>query len=311
MRASGHPGLSQRVRVGPWERRVDVVTTPPPPRAREILERAGLRAKKSWGQNFLTDQHVLSDIAALTLAGPTCPVLEIGAGLGALTYHLLQRGAAVRAVERDREIVPLLKDALSWAQGLEVIEADAASLDYTQLRGAGERLVVAGNLPYQISSRLLVHLAEGIYDIERAVVMVQREVAQRAVARPGSRDFGVLSVLLQASFACRIGRLVPRSVFYPPPNVDSAVLVLSHAPTPWSGQRHFFRVVKGAFSQRRKMLRRSLSGGLGCAVQAVDGWLSQVNIDGTRRAETLSIEEFGRITETIERTSPEIFSEPV
>ena len=148
------------------------MTIPPPPRARELLAASGLRPKKSWGQNFLTDQNMLAAIAREALDGDVEQVVELGAGLGALTYHLLAQEGQVLAIERDREIAPILRDALSWSDALEVREADAAKLDYGALADElGSRLTVAGNLPYQISSRILVSLADAWSSIDRVVVL--------------------------------------------------------------------------------------------------------------------------------------------
>ncbi|MEZ4270866.1 MAG: 16S rRNA (adenine(1518)-N(6)/adenine(1519)-N(6))-dimethyltransferase RsmA [Myxococcota bacterium] len=269
--------------------------SPPPPDPVILLQSIGRRAKKSWGQNFLRDQNVLAQIAQASGAAPEVSVIELGAGLGALTYHLLRLGAAVVAVERDRDLVPLLRQALAWSPALEIIEADAAGLHYAALaKVKGSALHVAGNLPYQLSSRLLVNLADAVPHIGHAVVMVQKEVATRLVAQPGGRDYGLLSVLVQRAFNAKILRHVKASAFLPPPRVDSTVVVLTaHCRKPEGSQDALLvRVARAAFSQRRKRLDNALAHGLGVAKAEVHRLVVAAGLDPGCRAETLGLEEF-------------------
>ena len=276
----------------------------PAPNPRRLLAAAGLRAKKSWGQNFLCDQDALAQIAATSEAGPQRPVVELGAGLGALTYHLLLRGGHVLAIERDRELVPVLRRALAWAETLEVLEEDAVKLDYAALRArlGGEALTVAGNLPYQLSSRILVGLAEAAPNVERAVLLVQREVAERLVATPGGRDYGLLTVLAGRVFAAEIVRSVSPAAFLPPPKVWSAVvrLVAHGGSRSAAADAHLVRAARAAFSQRRKTLRNAVSGGLGAPKEAVAKAIEAAGIDPGARAETLSIEQFARLGQALQ-----------
>ena len=265
---------------------------PPPPDPQALLERAGLRAKKSWGQNFLRDARVLAAIADATGAGPEAPVLELGAGLGALTYHLLCRGGRVFAVERDREVAPLLREALSWAERLEVVEADAAAIDYAAWRERlGAPVRVAGNLPYQIGSRILVSLADAHRHIESAVVMVQREVAERAIAAAGSRKYGLLSVLVGRSLAGSVVRHVAPGAFHPRPKVDSTVLRLVPHGEALDPERdaQLVAAARAAFSARRKTVRNAIAGGLGVAPSEVERALRAAGVDPGARAETLDV----------------------
>jgi 16S rRNA (adenine1518-N6/adenine1519-N6)-dimethyltransferase len=269
-----------------------------PTNPRALLDRAGLRAKKSWGQNFLKDDTVLESIAAQTKANPGDKVLELGAGLGALTYHLLQRGAEVTAVERDREVVPLLRENLEGVGTLHILEANAAELDYAALADAmGGPLTVAGNLPYQLSSRILVSLADAQPHVKRAVILVQREVAERLVAPPGSRTYGLLSVLVQRAFDAHMVRDVPPGAFHPPPKVHSTVVTMSLKAERLSAEEDakLVRIARAAFAARRKTLKNSLGQGLGISSAEADAILVKAGIDGQRRAETLSLEELTKI----------------
>ena len=177
---------------------------PPPKTPQALLRAAGLRAKKTWGQNFLCDQNVLRAIAQATGAGPEQPVVELGAGLGALTYHLLNCRGQVIAIERDRELVPHLSDYLQPAGArLQIREADAARLDYALMAQEFGPLSVAGNLPYQLSGRILVSLADARGAVRQAVLLVQREVADRLLASPPGREYGLLQRVSSAHFPRR------------------------------------------------------------------------------------------------------------
>lgn len=282
-----------------------VAVVPPPPSAKALLAAAGLGAKKSWGQNFLLDQKVLADIASLAGAGPGQAVLELGAGLGALTHHLLARGARVTAVERDRELVPVLKQALTWAgDRLVVLEADAARLDYADLAARmGSPLTVTGNLPYQLSSRILVSLADARPHVGRAVLLVQKEVALRLSAPPGSKVYGLLSVLVQRHVEARTARAVSPGAFLPPPKVHSAVVVLTARP----GGRDpaldaaLVATARAAFHSRRKTLRAGLAGALRAAPALVESALVEAGVDPSTRAETLDVAAFERLGASLSR----------
>ncbi len=266
--------------------------------AARVLAAHGLAAKKSWGQNFLHDEHVLAQIALETGAGPGRPVVELGAGLGALTRHLVALGGPVVAVERDRDLVPLLCEAFAGASALTILEADAASLDWAELAAKlGGPVRVVGNLPYQIASRIVVSLADAEEHVASAVVMVQREVAERLSAAPGSRSYGLLSVLVQRAFMARLVRLVPPAAFHPRPKVVSAVVALTRKAEPLSMEQRLqvAAAARAGFSARRKTLRNALAGGLGAPTAAVEEALGAAGLDAKARAETLSVAEFARL----------------
>jgi 16S rRNA (adenine1518-N6/adenine1519-N6)-dimethyltransferase len=265
---------------------------------RAALARLGVAPKRHFSQNFLLDRNLARRIAEL-VAPEGSFVIEIGAGTGALTRPLLARCRKVLAIERDRDLVPVLgaelADSVS-AGRLEVVEADAKSFDYASVlaREAGPR-VVAGNLPYHLTGPLLELLVGLSSLLERAGALVQLEVAQRLAAAPGGSDYGALSVFTQAAFRVTRPLVVRRGAFFPQPGVDSALIVLEPHAEPLARETPRFRAfVKAAFSQRRKQLRNAWSkvlpaDELARAAQAA-------GIDLARRGETLSVSEFARMT---------------
>lgn len=237
---------------------------PPPPDPRALMAEFDLGAKKSFGQNFLRDQNMLHVIAdAAKRRAPNNVVVEIGAGLGALTYHLLAVGLRVIAIERDRDLVPILQREFAWAgDRLTIREMDAAKLNYQALaEELGGPVTMAGNLPYQISSRLLVALAEADASIHASVVMVQKEVAERVVAVPRTKEYGLLSVLTQFTFDGEFVRIVPPEAFVPRPKVVSAVIALNRKQETFEQDEvaGAIEAARTAFSTRRKTLRRVLA----------------------------------------------------
>ena len=267
------------------------------PSTREILRRHGLRAKKSWGQNFLVDTRVQERIVAAAAVGSDDVVVEIGAGLGALTQGLVAHAGQVIAIEHDVDLATLLEQELGPCPGLRVERADALGFDFAEAaRAAGRPLVVVGNLPYQITSPLLFAItdaAAGGQVIGRAILMVQREFAQRMLAGPGSKVYGRLSVMVQQQAEGEILFHVGPGAFHPRPAVTSTVLRLRPRLAPLAPVRdpaHFAQVVKQAFAARRKMLRRALEPLAGA--EAAGRALAQAGIQGTRRAEELSVAEF-------------------
>jgi len=255
------------------------------------LREHGLVAKKSFGQNFLEDHGMAERIALAACDPPGGVVLEIGAGLGALTEPLRERAARVIAIERDRDLVPILHER--FGDSVTVLEADAVQHDWwAELENGPAPRVVCGNLPYQITGRLIERAVALADRIDRAVFMVQREVAERLRAQPGGRDYGVLSVFSQAAF--EIERLLKArpGAFCPPPKVASEVVVLTpHRPARAEETTCFRRVVKSAFAQRRKTLRNAWAG-LDVPRDCVEACAAAADISLDARAETLSIEQF-------------------
>jgi 16S rRNA (adenine1518-N6/adenine1519-N6)-dimethyltransferase len=265
------------------------------PSPAEILRQHRLRAKHSWGQSFLRDEAALERI--VQAIGPAAgePVVELGAGLGHLTAALLNAGAQVTAVERDRDLVGLLEQ---WRhERLRVLAANAATLDFAKAAGA-PRVAVVGNLPFHLTSQILFQVLAQRAGISRAVFTLQKEVAHRLAAPPGGRDYGILSVRLGLHYQLENLFALPAALFYPPPKVDGALVRLTPLPKARArvaSEESFQRLVKAAFGQRRKTLLNSLkSGGAGSPAE-LEQALAQAGINGTRRAETLSIEEFAAL----------------
>ncbi len=264
-----------------------------------VLRRLGLRPEKARGQNFLLHPHQARRIVALLQLGPDDLVVEVGPGLGALTLFLAQEAGRVVALEVDQALAAYLRDELFAAEPrVEIICQDVLRFDFKQLaREAGRPLAVAGNLPYQITSPLLFKLVEEKGALSRAVLMMQQEVGARLTAGPGTKDYGILSVLLQYHFAMsRLFTLGPAN-FYPPPQVTSVLMRLEpRQPDPQARDEGFFaRLVKAAFATRRKTLRNTLAGRglvLGLPEPEVLAALGVLEIDPGRRGETLSLAQF-------------------
>jgi 16S rRNA (adenine1518-N6/adenine1519-N6)-dimethyltransferase len=270
----------------------------PWPSPRELLDRHGLRAKKSWGQNFLADEAVQDAIARLAVERPGEVVVEIGSGLGHLTERLVAHGARVVAVERDRDMARVLRAELG--DRVTVVEADAARADLGALAarapggGPDGRVAVAGNIPYHLTGPILFSLLDQAAAVSRAVLLVQREVADRLAAAPGTKDWGLLSVLLGQRGPVEIDRVVPRGAFHPPPRVDSAVVRIDlHGRAPRSADPRRFRLlVKGGFGQRRKTLRNALEAARIAPSEALAAAFEAAGIDPGRRGETLTVDEW-------------------
>jgi 16S rRNA (adenine1518-N6/adenine1519-N6)-dimethyltransferase len=262
-----------------------------------LLEKANLHPKKSWGQNFLCDEEVLETIARAAHIGPEKPVIELGAGLGSLTHYLLACGGEVLAIERDRDLAPVLRTHFH-NEKLQVIEANAATLDYAAYeKQLGQPLIVVGNLPYQLSGRILGSLGDGAAHICRAVLMIQKEVAERVVAEPDTSEYGLLTVLVQRAYVAEIICDVPRTAFYPPPRVDSAVIRLDVKPSLLSNDAAVVKIAKAAFSARRKTLRNALANGLQRPPSEVETLLVNNGFSPQARAENLSVADFVRLAD--------------
>lgn len=275
----------------------------PFPNPKETLLAHGLRPKRSFGQNFLCDANLVDRIAAL------CPadafVIEIGAGLGGLTVSLLNRGHQVFAIERDRDMLPLLHtrlDAAVQSGRLELCEADAKSVDYERvLRSKPHPRVLSGNLPYNLTGPLLQRATECAAELTRAIFLVQLEVADRLTADAGSENYGGLTVFAQNAFTVRREFIVRRGAFYPQPQVDSAVVSLDPRPTPFSPETRWFRaLVNGAFQQRRKTLRNAWSGLPKVTPEQLASCAAKVGIDLGSRGEILTVEQFALMAHTLE-----------
>jgi 16S rRNA (adenine1518-N6/adenine1519-N6)-dimethyltransferase len=262
------------------------------------LREHGLSPKKRLGQCFLVDQRIVRAIAETAAAGAET-VVEIGAGLGALTLALADLGVNVVAIERDRDLISVLEKLAASRPNIEIVEADATRVDIGSLSRT-PRPHVAGNLPYSVTSPLLLALQSQRSTIGPATVMVQREVAERLLARPGGRDYGSLTVLFQLYTEIERVLSVPASAFHPVPAVESTVLRLDWRDEPAASVTDgafFERVLRAAFGQRRKTLRNALSHVF--PRPAVLAAAERADIDLDRRAETLSVADFARLANAL------------
>ncbi len=261
-----------------------------------VLRRHGIRARHSWGQNFLRSPEVLREIVEASAARPGIRVVEIGAGLGTLTGALLATGAEVWAVERDRDLCQVLRQEFVDQTRLQLFEADAVRFDYGTAAEGGARPVIVGNLPYQITGPLLFGLLAFHTQTGPWIVMVQKEVADRLCAEPGSRRYGGATVLLSHQRVISRVCEAPRQCFLPPPKVDSAVIRFDPLPQPRGevGDVEAFRVlVRTAFQRRRKVLTNCL--GALASADEVRHWCALAGIDPKVRPERLSCEQFAAL----------------
>jgi 16S rRNA (adenine1518-N6/adenine1519-N6)-dimethyltransferase len=267
-----------------------------PPDARDLLRKYDLLPKRSFSQNFLIQPGAIAQIAdAVAALGDQ--VVELGPGLGALTHALLARGCSVLAVELDRDMVHVLREEFAEQERLELRQGDAAEVDLDAYsRACGTKLVVTGNLPYQATGAILRRVVAHRVALRGAVLMVQREVRDRLIAEPATKEYGALTIFTRAGFEIEtVCRLRPGS-FYPAPKVESAVVRLLPREAALAEETDSFQaVVRAAFQMRRKTLRNALRA-LGDPDRA-DRALGIAGIDPARRGETLSIDEFARLAE--------------
>lgn len=258
--------------------------------------KSGARAQKSMGQNFLMSDEVIDSIVSCSTLDPSVPLVEIGPGLGVLTRALAPTVQKMWAIELDDKKIVILNKELKGLP-IEIVHQDALELELNELWGDKKGYLI-GNLPYYITSPLIMHFLEQSDRLSGMTIMVQKEVADRIAAPPGSKTYGILSIAVQISAQVTKVMDVSPSAFWPAPKVTSSVIRLDLRPYPGFNvnKKDFFRVIKAAFGQRRKTLGNSLTGGLGLNKEAVKERMQTVGISDGRRAESLSIEEFQILT---------------
>ncbi len=302
------PGKTCRERAEEIAAGVDFVPTPGKTAA--LVRARGLTPRKSRGQNFLIDANIVRKIVLAAALDSSDTVVEIGAGLGALTRELAAAAGLVIAIEIDRDLIPALRETLPDKTNVRLVAADALQVDFDRLvaRFKGEvegRLPaykVVANLPYYITTPLLMHLLTSRFGFTTAVLMVQAEVGCRMLARPGGKEYGSLSVAVQYYAEPAIVGKVPRTVFYPRPEVDSLVVKLTRRqqpPVPVADEDFFFQVVRAAFNQRRKTLLNAL-GNLGLERSQLLQAMAAAGIEPRRRGETLAIPEFAHLSAALQ-----------
>ncbi|MGG3468405.1 16S rRNA (adenine(1518)-N(6)/adenine(1519)-N(6))-dimethyltransferase RsmA [Neobacillus pocheonensis] len=280
-----------------------------PVRTKAILEKYGFSFKKSLGQNFLIDTNILKKIVSFADLTEESGAIEIGPGIGALTEQLARSAQKVVAFEIDQRLLPILADTLSPYPNVsiihnDVLEADVGTVMAEQFAGLTDVMVVA-NLPYYVTTPIIMKLLEEHLPIRGIVCMLQKEVADRISAKPGTKDYGSLSIAVQYYTEAETVMIVPKTVFVPQPNVDSAVIRLIKRESPAvsvKDEDFFFQVTKASFAQRRKTLLNNLTSQLPDGKQKKELILAALaagGIEPSRRGETLSLEEFGRLSDEL------------
>ena len=265
---------------------------------RHILKTFNIHMSKKLGQNFLIDEGIVNEIVHAADIQEGDLVLEVGPGIGTLTQGLAEAKAKVVAVELDNRLPEVLAKTLEGYGNVEIVHGDILKVNIPEITG-GNKFKVVANLPYYITTPIIMALLEQRLPVTRLVTMVQKEVAERMVAKPGKKDYGALSVAVQYYTSPQIVADVPPKSFIPAPEVDSVVIrcdVREKPAVEVLNEKMFFRVVKAAFSQRRKTLNNALKN-TGVSVEIIQSVLAEKQIDGTRRGETLSLDEFAQIAD--------------
>lgn len=280
-----------------------------PIRTKEILNKYGFSFKKSLGQNFIIDPNILRNIVSHANLSESSGAIEIGPGIGALTEHLARNCKKVVAFEIDGRLLPVLEDTLSPYNNVKIIHNDILKADVAKVIKEEmtdiEDICVVANLPYYVTTPILMKLLHEQLPIRALVVMMQKEVADRITAKPGTKNYGSLSIAVQYYAIPEVMMTVPKTVFMPQPNVDSAVIRLTMRDTPpvqVIDEDFLFVVTRASFAQRRKTILNNLQSGLPSGKekkQHIIDALMKSNIDPSRRGETLTIEDFGRLADAL------------
>ena len=276
----------------------------------ELKKKYGFRLSKSLGQNFLTDKNIIDKIIEKSMIGKEDLVIEIGPGIGVLTAAAAEAGGKVIAVEIDRNLIPILKETLSEYDNIEIINSDVLTTDFREILEQNREIdgqkiggiKILGNLPYYITTPIIMKILEDRVPADSITIMLQKEVADRIKAGPGTKAYGALSVAVQ--YYCTVAHVVnaPKEIFVPQPKVDSTVIRLDirkEKAVRLNDEAVFFAVVKAGFGQRRKTLLNSLTGVLGLSKAEIASILESASIDPVRRAETLSLDEFAALSNAI------------
>lgn len=285
---------------------IDIAT---PRRTKEILETYGLTAKKSLGQNFIVDTNILDKIVDAGEVDKNTTVIEVGPGIGALTEQIAKRAGKVIAFEIDDRLLDVLEDTLSPYDNVTVLHQDVLAADLEAFKQEHladvERVVVIANLPYYITTPIIIGFLESQLELDAMVLMMQKEVASRLSADPSTKAYGSLSIAVQYYMDAEVVFTVPKTVFMPQPNVESAVIRLTKKEkqeVQVKDEAFFFKLARAAFVQRRKTLWNNLKVGFGKdkrVLEKVQHALDIAGIDPKRRGETLSIQEFGRLADAL------------
>ena len=272
-----------------------------------VLQKYNFIFQKKYGQNFLIDSHVLEKIVdAAQITGEDC-VLEIGPGIGTMTQYLAESAREVVAVEIDRALIPILEDTLSAYHNVTVINQDIMKVDIQQLvqeRNQGMPIKVVANLPYYITTPIIMSLLEKHVPLQSITIMVQKEVADRMQVGPGTKDYGALSLAVQYYARPEVVANVPANCFMPRPGVDSAVIRLTRSPQPpveVQDEKHMFALIRASLNQRRKTLANGLANGMGIPREQVVEALEEMGLSATIRGEALTLEQFAQLSNLLKQ----------
>ena len=276
-------------------------------RTQDILRRHDFNFKKKFGQNFLTDHNILTKITQTAELSKEVNVIEIGPGIGSLTQYLLEEAAEVMAFEIDKSLIPILEETMAPYDNFTLVSADILKVDLLseiqKFKNPNLPIKVVANLPYYITTPILMHLIESKIPFSEFVVMMQKEVADRIAARPKTKAYGSLSIAVQYYMEASVAFIVPRTVFIPAPNVDSAILKMVRREAPLvevEDEEWFFKTMHSSFVHRRKTLMNNLQAAFGKESKPeIEKLLAQAEISPTIRGEALSIEEFAKLADAL------------
>jgi len=274
-----------------------------------VLQKYNFVFQKKFGQNFLIDSHVLEKIVdAAQITDEDC-VLEIGPGIGTMTQYLAESAREVVAVEIDRALIPILQDTLSAYDNVTVLNEDIMKVDVGRIvreRNQGRPIKVVANLPYYITTPIVMSLLENHVPVQSITIMVQKEVADRMQVGPGTKDYGALSLAVQYYALPEVVAHVPANCFMPRPNVDSTVIRLTRyqkPPVEAQDEKHLFALIRASFNQRRKTLTNGLANGLGISREQVAAALEEMGLSATVRGEALTLEQFADLSNLLKKDS--------
>ncbi|MER2181117.1 MAG: 16S rRNA (adenine(1518)-N(6)/adenine(1519)-N(6))-dimethyltransferase RsmA [Desemzia incerta] len=280
-----------------------------PSRTKEILQKHGFSLKKSLGQNFIVEPNILANIVKAAGLDENTNVIEVGPGIGALTEYVARSSKQVVAFEIDDRLIPVLEDTLSPYDNIRIVHQDVLKANLKEVLAETidleEPLMVVANLPYYITTPIIMHFLESELRIDGLVIMMQKEVADRITAAPGSKAYGSLSIAIQYYMEAEIAFIVPKTVFVPQPNVDSAILKLTRRDKPVvevKDEKFFFELIRASFVQRRKTIWNNLLIRYGKTDEIkaeLTAGLEKAGIDPKRRGESLSIAEFGKLADSL------------
>ncbi|MCT8975722.1 16S rRNA (adenine(1518)-N(6)/adenine(1519)-N(6))-dimethyltransferase RsmA [Clostridium sp. CX1] len=268
---------------------------------KDIVEKYGFRFSKSLGQNFLIDNSVLMDIVNSANVTEEDTVIEIGPGVGTLTRELLKKAKKVYAIELDSDLIPILTEELKEFDNFELIHKDALKVNFNEIIGEEKNVKLVANLPYYVTTPIISRLLNGGYNFDSLTIMIQKEVGERIAAEPDTKEYGSLSILVQYYCDIEVIRKVSPGSFVPRPKVDSIVLRLDKLKNPRVDVKDkdlFFKIVRNSFNMRRKTLWNALKS-LKLPKETMETAFSNAEIDPKRRGETLSLAEFGRLSDCI------------